>query len=77
MDESNRAETSEQISGYLDGELSPEERARAERALEQDPALKRDLAQWRRIDAPLDKTKAIVGDAGVSGEMIHHGWGIP
>ncbi len=36
------------LSGYADGELGPEDRARVEEALARDPELRRELAEMRR-----------------------------
>jgi anti-sigma factor RsiW len=41
------------VCAYLDGECSPDQRARAESALARDPALARRLAMWRRNDSTL------------------------
>lgn len=50
MGESEKQDIGELLSGYLDGELSPENRVRVERALRDDPSLKLDLDRWRRLD---------------------------
>lgn len=49
------------LTGYADGELTAEERARVEEALAKDPDLRRELEELRRlkeatlgVDAPLD-----------------------
>lgn len=42
-----------QLSAYLDGELTPEERAEIERALSSDPALRRELEELRALAADL------------------------
>ncbi len=50
MTEPHAEEMHELVSAYLDGELDPAARERVERALQDDPALQRDLERWRRLD---------------------------
>lgn len=54
------------LTGYLDGELPPAERARVEEALAGDDALRRELAEMRRLK---ELTRALAADERGAAEL--------
>jgi anti-sigma factor RsiW len=57
------------LTGYADGELGPEDRARVEEALAKDPELRKELAELRRLK------DALIGIDAMSDADVEAFWG--
>jgi ferric-dicitrate binding protein FerR (iron transport regulator) len=57
------------LTGYADGELGPEDRARVEEALAKDPELRKELAELRRLK------DALIGIDAMSDAEVEAFWG--